>query len=82
MVLSTGAYVPREIPGTLLMERVNEWHRQNPGQLATATLVHTIDEALLYPPQLTYQLSSSNRIAHLEAELFALKARSNFVPLA
>ena len=26
VVLLTGAYVPREIPGTLLMERVDEWH--------------------------------------------------------
>ena len=83
VVLLTSAYVPREIPGTLLMEQVDEWHRWNPGQLATATLVHTIDKVLLYPLQPTYQLSSSDRIAHLEAELFTLKARrSNFVPLA
>jgi aspartyl protease/uncharacterized protein DUF4100 len=83
VVLSTGAYVPREIPGTLLQERVDEWHRRNPGQLAAATLVHTIDKSLLYPPQPIYQLSSSDRIAHLEAELYALKSRrSNFVPVA
>ena len=82
VVLSTGAYVPREIPGTLLQERIDEWHRRNPGQLAAATLIHTIDKSLLYPPQPAYQLSSSDRIAHLEAELFALKARrSNFVPV-
>jgi hypothetical protein len=81
VVLSTGAYVPREIPGTLLQERIDEWHRLNPGQLAAATLIHTIDKSLLYPPQATYQLSSSDRIAHLESELYALKARrSNFVP--
>lgn len=81
VVLSTGAYVPREIPGTLLMERIDEWHRRNPNQLAAATLIHTIDKSLLYTPQSVYQLSSSDRIAHLEAELFALKARkSNFVP--
>ena len=81
VVLSTGAYVPREIPGTLLQERIDEWHRRYPGQLATATLVHTIDKSSLYPPQPTYQLSSSDRIAHLESELYALKARrSSFVP--
>jgi hypothetical protein len=44
VVLSTGAYVPREIPGTLLQERIDEWHRRYPGQLSTATLVHTIDK--------------------------------------
>lgn len=82
VVLSTGAYVPREIPGTLLQERIDEWHRRYPGQLATATLIHTIDKSLLYAPQPTYQLSSTDRIAHLESELYALKARrSNFVPL-
>ena len=81
VVLSTGAYVPREIPGTLLQERIDEWHRRYPGQLATATLVHTIDKSCLYPPQPTYQLTSSDRIAHLESELYALKSRrSNFVP--
>jgi len=82
VVLSTGAYVPREIPGTLLRERIDEWHRRNPGQLAAATLIHTINKTLLYPPQSSYQLSSSDRIAQLEAELYAIKTRrSNFVPL-
>ena len=82
VVLSTGAYVPREIPGTLLSERIDEWHRRFPGQLAAATLIHTIDKDLLYPPQPTYQLTSSDRIAHLEAELYALKTRrSTFVPI-
>ena len=82
VVLSTGAYVPREIPGTLLSERIDEWHRRFPGQLAAATLIHTIDKSKLYPPQTAYQLSSSDRIAHLEAELYALKARkSSFVPI-
>ena len=38
VVLSTGAFVPREIPSTLLAERIDEWHRRFPGQLATATL--------------------------------------------
>jgi hypothetical protein len=83
IVLSTGAYVPKEITGKCLMHRIDEWHRRNPGQLAAATLIHTIDKSLLYPPEPTYQLSSSDRVAHLEAELFALKARkTKFVPLA
>ena len=81
VVLSTGAYVPQEIPGTLLQEQIDEWHWHYPGQLATATLVHTINKSLLYPPQPTYQLSSSDRITYLESELYALKARrSSFIP--
>ena len=30
IVLLSGAYVPREIPGTLLKERIEEWHRRHP----------------------------------------------------
>ena len=82
VVLSTGAYALREIPGSLLSERIDEWHHHFPGQLAAVTLIHTIDKSKLYPPQSAYQLSSSNRIAHLEAKLYALKARkSSFVPI-
>ena len=34
VVLPSGAMVPRGITGTWLCNRVDEWHRQNPGQLA------------------------------------------------
>ena len=87
VVLSTGAFVPREIPGTLLSERVNEWHHRNPGQLGVATLVHTISaEHVRSRTQTTatsaFQLSATDRITALEAELFNLRARkSNFTPV-
>ena len=42
VVLSTGALIPREIPGTLLSEQVNEWHRRSPNQLSASALVHMI----------------------------------------
>ena len=38
VVLPTGAFVPHDIPGNLLKEQIDEWHRRNPGQLATATI--------------------------------------------
>ena len=88
VVLPTGAFMPRDIPGTLLRERFDEWHRRNPNQLAapSSTLLHTICD----PPSstssyahthATYQLSATDRIASLEAELFALKARRpGFIP--
>ena len=80
VVLSTGAFIPCEIPGTLLAEHIDEWHRCFPGQLVTTNLIHTINKAKLYPLQSAYQLSSSNRIAHLKAELYALRSRkSSFV---
>jgi len=42
VVLSSGAFVPREIPGNNLKERIDEWHRHNLNSLTTATLIHTI----------------------------------------
>jgi hypothetical protein len=86
VVLSTGAFVPRDIPGTLLCERVNEWHHRNPNQLAAATLIHTISAEHVRththaPAVPAFQLSTSERITVLEAELFSLKARkSAFTP--
>src|SRR5271156_2699283 len=84
VVLPTGAYVSRTVQGKWMRDRINEWHRQHPNQLASATLIHTIDARLVYPPpsnQLTgptnstYQLNTNDRIAVLEAELFSLKTK-------
>ena len=80
VVLSTGAFVPRDIPGTLLRERVDEWHRRNPNQLSVASLIHTISrEQVRTEPEgethPTFQLSASDRIIALEAELFNLRTR-------
>jgi hypothetical protein len=91
VVLPSGAFVPREITGTLLSERIEEWHRRNPNQLATATLLHTFEQrspVIACSPQETvtkhsFQLSTSDRIATIEAELFNLRSRHpKFVPLA
>jgi hypothetical protein len=79
IVLSTGAFIPRDIPGNNFRERIDEWHRRNPNQLAAATLIHTIDASILHNnqpiPKELYQLSSNDRIATLEAELFNLRTR-------
>jgi hypothetical protein len=90
VVLSTGAFVPRDIPGTLLEERVNEWHKRNPGQLARGVLSSNTQAFLnsIAPPSSTfvspkpstttvnkYTISVDDRIALLEAEIFSLKAR-------
>jgi hypothetical protein len=85
VVLPSGAYVPRDIPGTLLQERIDEWHRRNPNQLGVATLIHTIAREQYPTPKITevhssYQLSADDRIATLEAELFNLRARRPLVP--
>ena len=80
IVLSTGAFIPRDTPGSNFRERIDEWHRRNPNQLAAATLIHTIDARILHnneKPQDVYQLSSKDRIATLEAEIFNLRNRPN-----
>lgn len=89
VVLSSGAFVPREITGSNLKDRVDEWHRRNPGQLATGQMMFTVNAAPTHPmtiasrhdsPSLlnvtpTYQLTDVQRIASLERELFALRTR-------
>ncbi|PPQ87096.1 hypothetical protein CVT25_001040, partial [Psilocybe cyanescens] len=93
VVLPSGSFVPRDIPGTLLHERIDEWHRRNPNQLAAGTLFHALIEPSAtvsapepipsLPAQPVFQLSATDRIASLEAELFSLKARHKpgFVPI-
>ena len=86
VVLPSGIFVPREIQGTLLHERIDEWHRRNPNQLGVATLLHTIAQQIATPivktttTHGTYQLTTGDRIATLEAELFNLRARGPNVP--
>jgi len=83
IVLPSGAFVPREITGTLLKERINEWHRRHPNQLGVSTLLNTIELQKLAPstkPQIpisrsNFQLSTDDRIATIEAELFNLRSR-------
>jgi hypothetical protein len=95
VILSTGAYVPRDIPGENLKDRIDEWHRRNPGQLAggilssSTTLFHAVasDSRIVPTPYVEtqavpqYQLNTQDRIAALECELFNLRTRQpGFVP--
>lgn len=91
VVLPSGAYVPRDTPGTLLSERIEEWHRTHPNQLGVVTLLNTIELPKLNAVSKdqnsivkhTFQLSTTDRIATIEAELFNLRARNaKFIPLA
>jgi hypothetical protein len=87
VVLPNGFYVSRAVPGNFMRDRILEWHRRNPSSQSTSTLLNTIDSRLLGPPpstatttttastKTTYQLTSNDRIAVLEAELFNLRAR-------
>ena len=54
VVLPTGAQVPRSVPGAWMRDRVEEWHRQNPGQMAAQMYVEvTAAPAATAPPKTT-----------------------------
>ena len=54
MVLPGGGYLPRSINGKTMLDRFEEWHRQNPGQLAKGILSSNTVAGMLYD----YVLSS------------------------
>ena len=78
-------YVPRDIAGKFLCDCVNEWHRKNPNRLGAAIFIHTIDKHILDKQKSTsssvYQLTTTDRITVLEAELYNLRARRQNFPL-
>jgi hypothetical protein len=104
VTLPSGAFVPREILGRYLKERIEEWHRRNPGQLAASQMLYhvmsngiaevsavsevnvdTVPTSIatrqshpdLFISQIEpdIQLSTNDRIASLERELFQLRGR-------
>ncbi|KAJ6530500.1 hypothetical protein DFH09DRAFT_1093550 [Mycena vulgaris] len=82
VVLPTGAFVPRRVNGVNLRARIDEWHRQNPGQLASAQLAFNIAPDArfhaAYPPPVVpnFQLTAEERIRSLEREICALRTRA------
>ncbi|KAJ7660652.1 hypothetical protein DFH06DRAFT_1268967 [Mycena polygramma] len=83
VTLPSGAFVPGRIEGRNLRARVEEWHRQNPGQLAAAQLLlgvatqHLASTSSAAPATTnTFQLSEEERIRSLEREILALRTRS------
>ena len=85
--LPSGAFVPRHIPGTTMRDRINEWHRLNPGQLAAGLLSvgNMVFEAVTSASPFTgvLQLDRQERIESLERELNALRnsAKSSEEPV-
>ncbi|KAF7308189.1 hypothetical protein HMN09_00666700 [Mycena chlorophos] len=78
-----GAFVPSRIPGKYLKDRIDEWHRQNPGQLAAAQLLLglapqsvAVPAPAPTPAAPAFVLSESDRIQSLERELLALRTRA------
>ena len=64
VVLSTGSFVPRDIVGRYLKDRVDEWHKRNPGQLAAAQLMYTVLSNEISEPQLTPKYTMATHKTH------------------
>ncbi len=85
VILPTGAFVPRYIPGRFLKDRIDEWHRRHPGQLAAASISYgpmfnSVSAPCAAPPPLvsTYsctQTPAEVRITELEAEIARLRSK-------
>jgi len=42
ITLPSGAFIPRDIPGKCFKDRLDEWHRRNPGQVGTGQLMYNV----------------------------------------
>jgi hypothetical protein len=64
VILSTGAFVPRDIVGRYLKDRIDEWHLRNPGQLAKDQLMYTILSNGIAEPPKPGQYTMATRATH------------------
>ncbi|KZT22552.1 hypothetical protein NEOLEDRAFT_1071155 [Neolentinus lepideus HHB14362 ss-1] len=80
VVLPSGIMVPQNLPGANMRERIMEWHRRNPSQVAANIIEQMIyeDVKTVGTPRDIFQLDVNERIESLEKELFALRKRPTF----
>ncbi len=84
VVLPTGDFVPRDIPGRFLKECIDEWHRRHPGHLAApvehSTTLHSAStpcaaSSAPTPSHTRSQAAAEARIADIEAEIARLRSK-------
>ena len=79
VVLPSGAEILRGVPGSWLRNRVDEWHRTNPGQLAVQILFEVTAEATALSNDaagqafISYPARYMNQFPGASPESFALK---------
>ncbi|KZT24742.1 hypothetical protein NEOLEDRAFT_1066837 [Neolentinus lepideus HHB14362 ss-1] len=80
VVLPSGIMVPQNLPGANMHERIMEWHRCNPSQVAANIIEQMIyeDVKTVGAPRDIFQLDVNERIKLLEKELFALRKCPTF----
>ncbi|KAF8237967.1 hypothetical protein L208DRAFT_1244671, partial [Tricholoma matsutake] len=71
IVLPNRQFTPQSIPGRFIKERIDEWWKHNPNTTPAATLLFSIAPSAL--------LTSTNRIAALEREIFTLRSGRPFL---
>jgi hypothetical protein len=84
LVLPSGAFIPRIIVGRTLAERFDEWHRQNPGQLAVAQLSANANPSAGEKSQMLYGLVAVNETKEeeeSEVPIFKLSVDERIVSL-
>ncbi|KZT23489.1 hypothetical protein NEOLEDRAFT_1212939 [Neolentinus lepideus HHB14362 ss-1] len=80
VVLPLGIMVPQNLLGANMRERIMEWHRCNPNQVAANIIEQMIyeDVKTVSAPRDIFQLDINEHIKSLEKELFALRKRPTF----
>ncbi|KAF5379364.1 hypothetical protein D9615_006589 [Tricholomella constricta] len=80
--LPSGARIPAGTPGRYIKDKLDEWHRRNPGQLATGQLSANANptesmmlEILQFNDVTDHGLKIEDRMLVLERELNTLRAR-------
>jgi hypothetical protein len=51
ITLPSGAFLPRDIPGKYYKDRIDEWHRRNPNQLAAGAMMYGVLSNGISEPQ-------------------------------
>src|SRR5882762_839867 len=64
IVLSTRAFIPRNIPGALFKDHIDEWHRRNPNQLAAGQLMLGVISNSTSEPPVSASLNLATRHTH------------------
>ena len=64
IILPTGAFIPRNIPGALFKDRLDEWHRRNPNQLAAGQLMLGVISNTISEPPASASLTLATRHTH------------------
>ncbi|THH12907.1 hypothetical protein EW146_g7256 [Bondarzewia mesenterica] len=71
VIISSGAFILRSIPGLWLKEHIDEWHRRNPGQIARGQLLLNVLPNIYYnhsaPDPADPPAPAITMIAHLSA---------------